>query len=759
MTSRNFRWLLHTTLTLAAAALLSACLPDTNSARNYVWKPGAHGYALRAIEGCEDLEASYRDQILTKNREQLEQNRVVALDSVAAQAAYCAACLAGGPGYEDGCNSRGGFGDEMDANNSGTAGPPAPGAGGAGGQGGASEYTTTNNQVVGVDEADFVKNDGSFIYLVSGDQFMIFAAWPANETHAIASVAVEGVPLKLFFEGDRALIYSDVGEGQTCQWDGSGGYYVVGNKLKLTVLDIADRSSPRLERELTLSGGFVNARRIGDAVHTVVSFPDTRQLYLPTWPTDLNLYGCTNPMSAEAVNAAFDALVAANEAVVQGISVLDYLPSSVDRDYDAAGNIVERDNLFLDCQNFYAPPQSETTGYLAVVSLLIDDDTTLGATAIIGRAGEVYASADNLYIAVQEYVSASEPNEWGYYDYKEQTLVHKFAIDQTGTAPTYRTSGVVPGRILNQFAMDEHEGRLRMATTEGYAWDPTAQNNIFVLEEVTFEPEGDCGAYSAEGGCLPLVTMLKAVGEIRGLAKSEDIRSVRFDGDRGFMVTFKKTDPLFTFDLSDPYSPVTTGELKIPGFSTYIHFMDDSHLLTIGFDAADQGSFAWFTSIILQVFDVSDMANPQLVHKESIGSRGTTSDATDDHLAFTYFKERDLLAIPMGICEGGDQNGGYGSVMTFNGLLVYRVTAEDGFTLLGGVDHRAASTSENTSGCYNWWQSPNSQVSRSIFMEDFVYSFSQTLKVNSIAALDQDLASIALPQRDSTNEPWCYGGW
>jgi uncharacterized secreted protein with C-terminal beta-propeller domain len=242
---------------------------------------------------------------------------------------------------------------------------------------------------------------------------------------------------------------------------------------------------------------------------------------------------------------------------------------------------------------------------------------------------------------------------------------------------------------------------------------------------------------------------LQTVGAIQGLAPGEDIRSVRFDGPRGYVVTLKKTDPLFTFDLSDPTAPRQTGELQIPGFSTYIHFMDPTHLLTLGFDAADQGDFAWFTGIQLQIFDVADPAAPALMHKTIIGTRGTTSDATDDHLAFNYFPARQLLALPMGICEGGNENGGYGSSLVFNGLLVYRVTLEQGFELLGGVDHGGAAI-DTGYGCYNWWQNPSSTVKRSVFMEDYVYSVSSaTLKVNAVSNLGTDLVSLPLPASDA----------
>src|SRR5262249_2528861 len=153
-------------------------------------------------------------------------------------------------------------------------------------------------------------------------------------------------------------------------------------------------------------------------------------------------------------------------------------------------------------------------------------------------------------------------------------------------------------------------------------------------------------------------------GTIENIAPTEDIRSVRFDGSRGYIVTFKKTDPLYVLDLGNPTQPHIAGQLKIPGFSTYMHMMDSAHLLTIGYDAADQGSFAWFAGVLLQIFDVSNMESPQLVHKEVIGTRGSSSEALADHLAFNYFAEKNLLALPMTICEGGS-GGMYGTTMTF----------------------------------------------------------------------------------------------
>jgi hypothetical protein len=235
------------------------------------------------------------------------------------------------------------------------------------------------------------------------------------------------------------------------------------------------------------------------------------------------------------------------------------------------------------------------------------------------------------------------------------------------------------------------------------------------------------------------------LGELTGLAPSEDIRSVRFDGNRGFVVTFKKTDPLFVIDLQNPATPNVLGELKIPGFSTYMHRLDENHLLAVGFDADDQGSFAYFDGIQIQIFDVTDLANPTLLHKTVVGTRGSGSEALMNHLAFNYFASRGLLALPMTICEGGD-NGVYGDQLTFAGLMVFDVSLESGITERGRlpfVDAEQANGAGAT--CGTWWANSTSLVKRSIFMEDFAYGISDTLlKVAQVDALTDVLSTIPL---------------
>ncbi len=352
---------------------------------------------------------------------------------------------------------------------------------------------------------------------------------------------------------------------------------------------------------------------------------------------------------------------------------------------------------------------------------LTANDVPATTATIASRPGAVFASAGALYMSVPHFRNRSPRGWYSFYSsHAEISDLHKFTIGAEPAQTAYRGSGVVPGRVLNQFSMDEWYGYLRIATTKGRAPSPQAESMVSILATT---PSGN----------------LVRVGAIEHIAPSEDIRSVRFDGDRGYVVTFKKTDPLFVLDLYHPAKPKILGELKIPGFSTYMHRIDRNHLLSIGFDADDKGSFAYFDGVILQLFDVSEPTNPRLIHKEVIGTRGSSSAATSDHLAFNYFDDRKLLAIPMTICEGGD-DGRYGGDMTFSGLLVYDVSVKDGFHRRGGVNH-----GKDGATCGRWWTQSGSVVRRSIFMDELVFSVAtDRMLVQNLEQLGRDVADIAL---------------
>ncbi|WP_437983395.1 beta-propeller domain-containing protein [Sorangium sp. So ce117] len=712
---------------LALGASFAACSRGSGSGGPA--ETGLAQSALTPATSCDDVEALLR--------ERLKQNMIKSVD-VARKSAL--------QQLEEGCYWSGADGGVVASASSGssssTGGPVSPPAEEAGGDdGAATEYSTTNTQEADVDEADFIKNDGEHVYILAHGQFQIFDAWPAADTHRVASVVIEGDPKKLFVHEKRALVYSSLspssspdgelpyygGEctyGYDCEFTGDG------TPLLVTELDISDLTAPTVVRTLKFSGSFLNARRIGSAVYTVVASPEPVVEGLSTWPEGIDI--CTlseqgvNPSTVAAVNSAYDKLVEKNLAVIDAAPLDIQLPTVEDTLYRDGVASTSSHAPFASCENFYLSNTGDGQSFLSVVSTELGTEA-LGQTTIVGRPGAVYATADSLYVASRH--QYGETYGWFYDDGEttpDATTVHKFALSERAAPSAYLGSGVVKGRVLNQFALSEHEGYLRIATTTGHLPDPDTHNTVASLKQ--------------EGGALVVK------GMVDQLAPGEDIRSARFYGDVGFVVTFKKTDPLYTIDFSDPEAPRVRGELKIPGFSTYMHMIDEGHVMSIGYDADDQGDFAWFQGILLQIFDVTDLDAPTLTHKEVIGTRGSASDAATNHLAFNYFTQRGLLGIPMVICEGGS-GGDFGDTMTFSGLLVYKVDTGAGFTSVGGVPHPLpdASAGGNGPSCGNWWSNATSFVKRSVFMEDYVYSVSEDeIRVANISDLATPEAVVSL---------------
>lgn len=572
----------------------------------------------------------------------------------------------------------------------------------------ASKHSGTNNQVATVDEADIVKTDGKYVYIASNGALRIVEAM--NPRVLSTTTIAGGATREIFVEGNRAVVYSASGGtgqprctyGYDCQFGGDG------SATKITVLDITNRHEPRVVRKMDLSGSLIAARRIGNAVHTVVADGDSQAPPYETWPADLETCGTDEKI----VRAKFAKLKADNERKIRAKRSFPTLEENGVAQQMCGGGLLRTG-------------MRDGQAFTSVVSFDLTDDKAPPATATIqSRPGAVFASQNALYLSVvhQKQLAQARGARWYsfYPTVDEASEIHKFTIGTSPKETRYAGSGVVPGHVLNQFAMDEWNGYLRVATTRGKVPDPNVSSSISILATV------DNGN-------------LVRVGAVDKIAPGEDIRAVRFDDERGYVVTFKKTDPLFVVDLYQPAQPKILGELKIPGFSTYIHRLDPAHLLSIGFDANDHGDFAYFDGVILQLFDVTKPTDPKLIHKEKIGTRGSSSQAATDHLAFNWFAEEGLLAIPMTICEGGT-DGRNGDQLAFSGLLVYDVDVERGFTRLGGVDHGKQGVS-----CGTWWSNANSAVKRSIFLDDLVYSIAgDRAKVQRMSRFGVDVADIPL---------------
>lgn len=565
----------------------------------------------------------------------------------------------------------------------------------------AKSASGTNNQVKGVDEADIVKTDGRFVYFaVNGALRIVEALKP----RVVSTTPLGGVAKEMFVQGNRAVVYtSDRATRKRCTYGYDCQFAGDGSATKILVFDIANRARPRKLRQLELSGSLIAARRIDGAVHTVVADGDSPAPSYPTWPEGLNTCGTRESV----VRAKFAQLARDNEKRIRASRAT--LPT-----------VSEDGKTQSLCGNVMKTAIGDGRAFTTLVSFDLNDDRAAPTTSTVQtRPGAVFASAGALYMSVTSQRAGRGGRWYSFYPgVDEVSQLHKFAIGAKPGATRYVGSGVVPGHVLGQFSMDEWHGYLRVATTRGKVPDPKVESVVSVLAE-------------AEGGNLV------RVGAVSKIAPGEDIRAVRFDDERAYVVTFKKTDPLFVLDLYDPAAPKILGELKIPGFSTYIHRIDPSHLLSIGFDADDHGSFAYFDGIILQLFDVKNPTEPKLLHKEKLGTRGSSSEAATDHLAFNYLHDRGLLAVPITLCDGGG-DGRQGSLI-FSGLMVYDVSAKTGFKKRGGVDHGTEGAT-----CSAWWSNAQSTVKRSVFLDDLVYSVAMDrVKVQRMSRFGEDLADIS----------------
>jgi uncharacterized secreted protein with C-terminal beta-propeller domain len=589
-----------------------------------------------------------------------------------------------------------------------------------------TSISVTNNQVASVDEADLVKTDGLYIYLARKSELDIVSAWPADQTHSVATLPLGGTAKKLFVVDDRVLVYvsqprssqgagawytgpvTDCTYGYDCDFTGDG------TATDMVVIDVSNRAAPKEIRRLNLAGSLIAARRIGSTVHTVVS---VGQALIPNLVTPTIPYGGCTPLTDSERNSAHAAVAAARD---QNNVIIDAAEFQVGPLMSEAGVPLSSS----DCSQFYQDSAGDGTAITSLVALDMLKSESPQVATIVSRGGAVYASANSLYMSVSH--DRSKMSSW-YVDQgsAEASTVHRFHIDQNPTDTAYLASGIVPGRVLNQFSMDEYEGDLRIATTTGHVPDPSVTSTLSVLRQ--------------DGSAL------NVVGQITGIAPTEDIRSVRFDQTRGYLVSFKKTDPLFVLDLSQPTAPSIVGELKIPGFSTYLHLLDKGHLLALGYEADDQGTFAYFNGIQLQVFDVTSATEPTLLHKKVYGTRGSSSSALTNHLGFTFLADRGLLALPMSICDGGG-NGQFGK-LSFSGVVALDVSVSGGINELGRLEEpypAGSATFYYGAACQDWWTSSNSVVSRTVVLDDFLYAISaDRVRVQDLNQLGVDVALVS----------------
>ncbi|HKZ98574.1 MAG TPA: beta-propeller domain-containing protein [Thermoplasmata archaeon] len=524
-------------------------------------------------------------------------------------------------------------------------------------------YSPTNVQVEGIDEPDVVKTDGTHVYLAVGpDAFagatdvLVANTVPADGMSLVARLSVGTDTTRvvgLFVDGTRLVVLASMAglyRFPEAQWEDPRTTVLVYD------LPIAPGASPSASYEL--SGSYVSARLASPFLYVI----------------------------ADAVASKVDGVYGLPETCA-GDRCATMAPERI----------------------YHDPASQDVSAFTNLLAIDLSGGTSRSLSVLTGSTSVVYMSHAALYLAFFKWdqgfaVLADRPVV------EERTTIHRIRV--AGLSLEVAGSADVPGRVLNQFSLDEHRGLLRVATTTWRSGERAQVSaNLYVL---------------GEG--------FQLVGRLEGLAPGESVYATRFLGDLAFLVTFEKIDPFFVIDLSVPTAPRVVGSLKVPGYSDYLHPLGEGHVIGLGKDAVPDaaGSFAWYQGLKLSLFDVTDRADPQEAARALIGDRGSESEALRDHHAFLFVPSRGLLVIPVLLAILGPEvpedapPWTYGEAV-WQGAYAFTLDPSDGFRLEARITHDADVSGGLGGGA-------SRVVRRALVVGEVLYTISDALiKAHSLA--------------------------
>ena len=522
-----------------------------------------------------------------------------------------------------------------------------------------TDKSDTNNQVEGVQEGDIIKNDGKYIYINTSTGLKIIDSDP-NAPKVVNTVTIPENTniIEIFTAGNKLIVI------------GQNNYFYIMNepmdgintikpsimppgnyedRTNVLIYNIENIEKPILEREYLFDGNYLSGRVIDDSLYLIsnkyinigFNYYDKKDIEIPL------------PYYTDVLN---------NEKHEYGYDKIKYFPNYINSRYMYT--------IGIDLSYKASKPDVEV---------------------FLGGSDIIYVSQESLYAAVNDYsydygisqIEAFSP------EYTTSTVIYKFKLDKgkIGTA----VQGEVPGTIINQFSMDEHNGNFRIATTTGDMWNDTSKNNVYILDE-----------------------NLKALGKLEGLAEGERIYSTRFAGNRVYMVTFRQVDPLFVIDTSNPKAPELKGMLKIPGYSTYLHMVDENHILGFGYDTEENQWGGTVTGgLKISMFDVTNVTKPKETFTEIIGKAGTYSEVLYNHKALMFSLGKGIMAFPLNRTTDGYKS-------DFNGAYIYNVT-DDSINLKNMITHKESD------------KAYGDEIKRIIYIGDYLYTLSENkMQVHSI---------------------------
>lgn len=524
-----------------------------------------------------------------------------------------------------------------------------------------SSFSSTNNQVEDIEEGDTVVTDGRYIYSIVENQIMITdVRKPQLKIASKIKLDSNSYPTQLMIHNDMLIVITD----QYIEMKKEG--YVGGISMtKASFYNVKDAKNPQLMREIGQDGYMNGIRKFDNTLYIVTNKTPDYWLLSEHEEVELRPYTYDSAKSEELEPMAIDKL--------------SILPGSSEPNYTIISAI--------DLKNF-ENKKVETKGFLGGSSALYMSKGALYLTAVNYKPVTIEGNGTTKIAADIAIMPVGAGN----------TDIYKFAID--GTTVEYKATTSFAGTVLNQFSMDEHKGYFRVAATEGNPFgnsEETSKNHLFIYNE-----------------------NLEKVGEVTDLAKGEKIYSARFMGDKAYIVTFKQVDPLFAIDLKDPERPKVLGELKIPGFSNYLHPLDENHLIGIGYatenrvDGVSKTPFTTTAGIKISLFDITDHSKPKEQDSVVIGGRGTHSEVEYNHKALFRNEQYNYYGFPVTIYGA---KGEYDVEYKGSGALVYEITAENGIKLKGDLVEDAKEGEE-----YEDWESV---ISRLMYIDNTLYTISR----------------------------------
>ena len=533
-------------------------------------------------------------------------------------------------------------------------------------------HSQTNAQVAGVDELDTVKNDGTYIYTVTNNTVAIVRAYPVTDAKLLAHVSVNGSLQGIFVDGNRLVVVSQQYQQYPTKFIGS------------------------------VQPG-TGAFPVATVYPIFLNYPQTTSLSIfdityhsnPVLTTTLVVNGT---LAGARLIGDYAYLVATEPVYCTGPIVLPE-------------NVVDGRPLMMGIASVYHSDIADVAhSFTTVVGINVAqvNPTPAAKIFLIGTSSNIYVSTHQIYL--------TQP----IWSQNEQTAVHRISIDAGSIS--YQATGTVSGHVLNQFSMDEFNGDFRIATT-GYGPGPVASTG------------GVSPSYVQRTNLYVLNSGLHTIGKLEGLSPGEQFYAARFMGDRAYLVTFQRMDPLFVIGLQDPTQPKVLGQLSISGVSDYLQPYDETHL--IGFGKSSQNvtweNAALFQGLKLSLFDVTDPGHPIDTSDFFAGDRGSDSPALTDHKSVLFDQSLNLLVIPLSIAlnQTTATCAWCYNPPVWQGAYVFNVSVSNGIVLRGNV-------TQLPTGQLPTWNNSGFFVTRALYISSVLYTVSNNMvKMNSLSDLTE----------------------